>query len=332
VFCSLRLAALPRHDAIVALTSPPLISFIGAWLALARRSKFLYWVMDLNPDEAIASGRLQETSFLTQVLNRMSRFSLKRADKIIALDRFMRDRIVRKGIGPEQIAVIPPWSQDEMVRFDAAGRERFRAAHGLNGKFVVMYAGNHSPCHPLNSLLEAARRLAAETEFAFCFVGGGSEFAKVKSFATQHGLGNVLCLPHQPLDQLAGPLSAADLHVVVMGNPFVGTIHPCKIYNILRIGAPVLYIGPQPSHVAEILADLAQHQVCSSADHGDIDAIIHELKRISESGQRGDGDSFGRVAARFSKEKLLPLLVAELEEIGMGDLKLTQAISARGVR
>src|SRR5437016_4633974 len=29
--CSLRLAFLPRHDAIVALTSPPLISFLGAW-------------------------------------------------------------------------------------------------------------------------------------------------------------------------------------------------------------------------------------------------------------------------------------------------------------
>ena len=330
--CCLKLALLPRPDAIVALTSPPLISFIGVWLALVRRSKFLYWVMDLNPDEAIVAGWLKETSFLTQLLNRMSRFSLKRADKIIALDRFMQDRIFNKGIAPEKIAVVPPWSHDDAVRFDGEGRIRFRAAHGLNGKFVVMYSGNHSPCHPLDSLLEAARRLAAQPKFVFCFVGGGSEFAKVKRFTHQHGLRNVVCLPYQPLGQLAASLSAADLHVVVMGNNFVGTIHPCKIYNILRIGAPVLYIGPQPSHVAEILADLAEPQVCSSADHGDIDAIVQQLERISESGQRGNGDSFGRVAARFSKEKLLPQLVTELEAIGMGDLKLTQAISARGVR
>src|SRR5206468_1476744 len=36
--CCLKLALLPRADAIVALTSPPLISFIGVWLALVRRS------------------------------------------------------------------------------------------------------------------------------------------------------------------------------------------------------------------------------------------------------------------------------------------------------
>ena len=68
----------------------------------------------------------------------MSRFSLRRADGIIALDRFMRDRIVAKHIAPEKIKVIPPWSQDGQVAFDEAGREKFRAAHGLEGKFVVM--------------------------------------------------------------------------------------------------------------------------------------------------------------------------------------------------
>ena len=58
---------------------------------------------------------------------------------------------------------------------------------------------------------------------------------------------------YQPVEKLSAALSAADLHVVVMGNPFVGTIHPCKIYNILRVAAPVLYIGPSPSHVTQIL-------------------------------------------------------------------------------
>ena len=56
-----------------------------------------------------------------RLLERMSRFSLRRADNIIALDRFMRDRIAAKGIAPEKIAVLPPWSHDSEVRFDAGG-------------------------------------------------------------------------------------------------------------------------------------------------------------------------------------------------------------------
>jgi hypothetical protein len=38
----------------------------------------------------------------------MSRFSLRRSERIIALDRFMRDRIVAKGIAPGKIVVLPP--------------------------------------------------------------------------------------------------------------------------------------------------------------------------------------------------------------------------------
>jgi hypothetical protein len=41
------------------------------------------------------------------------------------------------------------------VRYDAARRDRFRARYGLKHKFVVMYSGNHSPIHPLDTLLEA---------------------------------------------------------------------------------------------------------------------------------------------------------------------------------
>ena len=137
-------------------TTPPLISFIGAWRAKLWRAKFCYWVMDLNPDEAVAAGWLRADLFMRQMLERMSRFSFRRADRIIALDRFMRDRIAAKGIAPEKIAVLPPWSHDREVRFDAAGREQFRKARGLQDKFVVMYSGNHSPVHPLDTLMEAA--------------------------------------------------------------------------------------------------------------------------------------------------------------------------------
>ena len=165
--CAWRVALLPRHDVVVALTTPPLISFLGATLAWLRRSRFFYWVMDFNPDEAIAAGWLRAGSLAARLLEWMSRFSLRHAKKVIALDRFMRDRIVAKGIPPVKVAVIPPWSHDTEVKFDPQGRERFRKAHGLDGKFVVMYSGNHSPVHPLDTLLAAARQLAPDPGHRF---------------------------------------------------------------------------------------------------------------------------------------------------------------------
>jgi glycosyltransferase involved in cell wall biosynthesis len=313
--CCARLAMLPRHDVVVALTTPPLISFIGAWRARLWRSRFCYWVMDFNPDEAIAAGWMRAESAPARILERMSRFSLREADCNVALDRFMRDRIAAKGIASEKIAVIPPWSHDDNVCFDSVGRGRFRKAHGLEGKFVVMYSGNHSPVHPLDTLLEAAEKLRDNPEIVFCFVGGGSGFERVKQWA-RDGKGNALCFPYQPLEQLGASLSAADAHVVVMGDRFVGLVHPCKIYNILRIGSPVLYIGPEPSHVSEILMQVNGALPFGRASHGDVSQVIQDILRLKESGVRASREKGPPLAAQFSREKLLPQLVKVLEATG----------------
>ena len=311
---TLRLLTLPRYDAVVALTSPPLVSYLAAWFCRLRGAKLFYWVMDLNPDEAVAAKVLRAGSLPTRALEVMSRFSLRQSHCIFALDRYMKDRIVAKGIPAERVVIIPPWAHDEAVRFDAAGRAQFRAAHGLTDKFVVMYSGNHSPVHPLTTLLEAARALAGEPRYAFCFVGGGSEHPKVKRFAEQHGLKNILCLPYQPLNELAGSLSAADLHTVVLGDPFVGMIHPCKIYNILTVGAPVLYVGPQPSHLADILASMGDSPHIARVAHGQPAAAVAEIKRIAALGTRGDQELFARTAAKFSMHTLRPQQVKLVEE------------------
>lgn len=312
--CTLRLLTTSRCDAVVALTSPPLVSYLAAWFCRLRGAKLFYWVMDLNPDEALAAGWLREGSLPTRALEVMSRFSLRQSHRIIALDRFMRDRIVAKGIPAGRVAVIPPWAHDEAVHFDAAGRDKFRARHGLTDKFVIMYSGNHSPVHPLTTLMEAARQLADDPRFAFCFVGGGSEHPKVKRFAEQHGLKNILCLPYQPLAELAGSLSAADLHTVVLGEPFVGMIHPCKIYNILTVGAPVLYVGPEPSHLADILAGMAGSPHTARVAHGRPDEAVAQIRRMAALGTRGDRELFARTAAKFSVHTLRPQQVQLVEE------------------
>jgi colanic acid biosynthesis glycosyl transferase WcaI len=262
----------------------------------------LFWAMDLNPDEALAAGWLKKDSRITKYLEAMLRHSLQQAETVVALDRFMSKRIEAKGIAPGKIAVLPPWSHDHTVRYDADGRDRFRAEHGLAGKFVVMYSGNHSPCHPLTTLLEAARRMVDRKDIAFCFVGGGSEFRTVKEFATRHDLDNIVTLPYQPLDKLAGSLSSADLHVVVMGDAYVGIVHPCKVYNIRTLGIPYLYIGPEHSHIGDMNPQFA-------AGHGDMDRVVQLIRHAAESAASGSV----RNTVEHSQDYLLGKMVRAIE-------------------
>jgi colanic acid biosynthesis glycosyl transferase WcaI len=311
--CCCRLCLLSKPDVVVALTSPPLVSVIAAGYARLRGIKFCYWIMDLNPDEAVAAGWLSRDSFAAKWLERLSRFSLKQASAVIVLDDFMHQRILAKGIAVEKIVVIPPWSHDSEVRFDPTGRALFRKTHGLEGKFVVMYAGNHSPCHPLDTILAAVKELSSHAEIAFCFVGGGSEHARVRSFALKNQLSNIICLPYQPLDQLAGVLSAADLHLVVMGDPFVGLVHPCKAYNLLRVNAPIFYMGPKPSHISSILEQINGRLPNGWAPHGNsaqAAKTVLELKQVVSQTDRKDSSPLD---GRFSKETLLPHMLAVIE-------------------
>ena len=315
VSCCLRLFCERKPDVVLALSSPPLISFLAAVFARVRGCRFCYWVMDLNPDEAIAAQWLKPGSLAAHVLEWMSRHSFRSAERIIALDRFMSQLIQTKGIPSKKITVIAPWAYEDWVRFDPQGRSRFRGEHGLDGKFVVMYSGNHSPCHPLDTLLQTALRLRQNRQIMFCFVGGGSEYPKVQKFAQTHQLKNILCLPYQPLNALAASLSAADLQVVIMGSPFVGMVHPCKIYNILAVGTPVLYIGPQPSHVSDLKQEFPNRGNIRCALHGDISKVQGLIETMHARPDSLPDLRNTALAAQFGKQILTPRFIATLESL-----------------
>jgi len=310
--CLAVLLRLGRFDLTLAMTTPPLLSVLAAAYARLFGGKLVLWIMDLNPDEAIAAGWLRDDSLMARTLKRLLRFSLRTASHIVVLDRFTRDRIMRKGVPEERISVIPPWSHDEAASADEPGRGRFRKEHGLEGRFVVMHSGNHGPCHPLDTLLEAARMLAGHPDIVFCFIGGGSKFPMVREFAARHG--NVVCLPYQPLETLSESLSAADLHTVVMGEPFVGIIHPCKIYNILAVGTPFLYIGPSTSHITDLIDDGGLQRFSYCVRHGDVPGVIDAIFSAMDRAQRRV-PALTSAARRVSLDALASDMLSLLEAV-----------------
>jgi colanic acid biosynthesis glycosyl transferase WcaI len=324
--CTLRILQLAPVDVIVSLTSPPLLPFLAALAVPAKARALVLWSMDLNPDEAIAAGWLSADSLSTLCLSRMLLYSLHRADRIVALDRFMEERILAKNVAETKITVIPPWSHDDHVCFDSSGRNEFRALHGLTDKFVVMYSGNHSPCHPLDTLVAAAEFLTQMRDIVFCFVGGGSEFRKVKDRAQLNHLDNIRCFPYQPLEKLSGSLSAADLHVVVLGTPFVGIVHPCKVYNVLAVGKRFLYIGPETSHITDLMASERNHKLGYWHEHGDVEGVIASIMAARADANESGGE---KIVDRFSKKTLLPRMVTLIQEVAEKTLESRDPVNSR---
>jgi hypothetical protein len=66
-----------------------------------------------------------------------------------------------------------------------------------------------------------------------------------------------------------------------MGDGQVGYTHPNKVYGALAIGQPFLYIGPQPSHVSDIMEECPGN---ISVSHGDIDGLVVSLREFVVAG------------------------------------------------
>jgi colanic acid biosynthesis glycosyl transferase WcaI len=309
------LMKMPRQDVVVVVPPPPLLSVMAAFFVRLRGGRLLYWNMDLNPDEAIAAGWMKPDSLVARALSAAMRYSLCASSSIVVLDRFMKDRIVAKGVSENKVHIVPVWSQDEAVYYEPEGRRSFRKQLGVEEKFVVMYSGNHSPLHPLDTVLQAALELRDNPAIAFVFVGGGSEFGRVKAFARDCNLPNIVCVPYQPLEYLASSLSAADLHIVLLGDSFVGIVHPCKIYNILAVGAPFLYIGPAESHIIDLQRYLEIARMGRFVRHGDIAQVVDFIVQSACDFANGTALRPGRPADldRFSRKSLVPCMIDLVE-------------------
>lgn len=290
-----------RLDVILVSTSPPMASLAALALAWLRRASVKFWIMDLNPDQMVVLGRLAPGSVPVRVFDWINRRILRRAEDVVVLDRFMADRVNAKLPVREKLSIIPPWPLDDYLAPVPHSENPFRVAHGLQQKFVVMYSGNHGPTNPFTTILEAAAVLRDDPRIVFVFIGGGVGKREVELA----GLPNVRSLPYQPLDALRYSLSAADLHLVTIGDEVVGVVHPCKVYGAMAVARPILLLGPSESHVGDILSVASLGWTIRHGDVVGAVALLQSLLLMAPADLEARGER-GRalLASKLSKAAL----------------------------
>ncbi len=284
---------------IIFTTSPPLAGAAAAIASALRGLPIVYWLMDLNTDQLVTLGLLDARSSRVKLLEKIHRFILSRCALVITLDRFMRDRVTAKINLDGRLRVIAPWPHERDVTPVVRESNPFRERHGLSEKFVVMHSGNQSPYHPLDTLLSAAVRLRDHPRIRFVLIGDGLARAQIEQTIAQHRLTNLAFLPYQPLSELRYSLSAADLHIVCMGDDMVGLVHPCKVYGAMAVQRPIVFIGPTPSHVAELIE---RHAIGVHVRHGDVDALVSTIQKLAgaDASELRDMGKRGRTALEAS--------------------------------
>jgi colanic acid biosynthesis glycosyl transferase WcaI len=301
-----------RPDVIVVETDPPVLGLVGALLRRWHRCRLVFYLQDLYPEVGLALGRLRP-GLITHILHTATQAGLHNSDRVVVLGEDMRRRVLRRGIKPNKIAVVPNWSDTRLIR-PTNGESQLRLHWELAGRFAVMYSGNLGLSQNLTVVLEVAERMREEA-VTFLLIGDGGAKAKLMAHAAERKLDNVRFLPYQPKERLTESLTAADVHLIPLQKGLAGCIVPSKLYGILAAGKPFIAAVEQDSEVATI-TDEARCGLRVEPD--DADALLgavrwcmnhrQELQAMGLRGRELAVKRFDRAGSTTAFEQLLESL------------------------
>jgi glycosyltransferase involved in cell wall biosynthesis len=238
-----------RCDVVLAMTDPPFQGIVGAFVALLKRKPYIYNIRDLYPDMAVG-GSIVEPGLLARIWEKLHRWALRRAWRVIALGEDMRARIIAKGVEPSRVVVIRDGAEilPSNSPLPTPDPDVVRAIRG-SFSFVLLHAGNLGFYGAWNTLVLAARKLASEG-VGLIFVGDGAQRAQIEAAAS--GAGNIRFLDFFPPHKIPSVLAAADAHVVTVKRGLEGVVVPSKWYGILAAGKPIVAVAPKETDVVSL--------------------------------------------------------------------------------
>ncbi len=310
-----------RPDVIVVLTTPPMIAALAALVRRLRRSRVVFWSMDVYPELAFELGVLKRDSRAGRLLTAIGGRILRSADVVVALGDTMAERL--RGLGAARVEVLHNWADETAIVPRPAIDRPARIEWGWQRRLVVLYSGNLGLAHEFETVLAAAEKLAQPMpNVLFAFIGVGPRLGAVKA-AARH-LGNVEFRDYVERSRLGDTLTSADVHLVTLRPNMPGLLVPSKIYGILAAGRPTIYVGPASGEIAQIIR---QGRCGTIIGNGDVDGLVAAVRDYACDPFRRDvegANARATLEARFTRSETLAAFRTLLESVAA-----TESVQAR---
>jgi glycosyltransferase involved in cell wall biosynthesis len=288
-------------------TSPPIFQGPTAWsLARLKGVPFVFEVRDLWPAFAIQVGVLRQP-FLIRASEWLERFLYRGSDLVIINSPGFRQHVQKRGA--RQVEIVPNGADLRMFDPGDGGTE-FRRQHGLEGKFVALYAGAHGMSNDLGVLLEAASLLEDCPQVAMVLLGDGKDKAALQARALEIGLKNIHFLPPVPKSGIPAALSGADACIAILKPiPLYSTVYPNKVFDYMAAGKPVI-LAIQ-GVIQEVIEKAGAGIPVTPGDPGAVAQAVRKLAADPEMGAK-----MGQQGRQYIKEHFdRPVLADKLSSL-----------------
>ena len=272
---------LPRYHAVVAMTTPPGLSYAGL-VQQARGARLWLWEMDLYPDVAIATGTMRGGTWLARLMERLLDWPRRRAEGVLVLGDCMRNRLLRNGIQPARLVIAENWA--DSAKFACLPLPE-------SPPLRVLYSGNLGVVHEIETILEVMTLLRGDPRIEFVFAGGGVRYTELQEHCRARGLQNVSFEGYEDNERFAARLSGCHAGLVTLRPGCEGTVVPSKFYSLLAAGRPVLYIGPLAATPARRISEYACGWAYESGESRALAelllGLLHNRSELETRGQNG---------------------------------------------
>ena len=300
-----------RQD-FVLIESPPLfLGFTGLVISRFKKAKLVFNVSDLWPESAVAMGIIRNkilivlSQWLEEFLYRRSHLITGQTQGIVEniRTRFPNKQValITNGVDVESFQVTPNSDRAKTIRKE----------FGLEGKFVVGYAGLHGLAQGLETVIRAAEMVAQNQNIAFALFGDGPEKDKLIQLALQARLTNVHFYPVQPSYRMPDVISSFDVAIIPLKrlDLFKGAL-PSKMFEALAAAVPVVV---SIDGEARTLVEKARAGICVEPENPQaLSAAIMQLyrdaplrKSFGENGHRYVVQHHDRAQIARTFERLL---------------------------
>jgi putative colanic acid biosynthesis glycosyltransferase WcaI len=305
-----RLATLPPADVVVVLSTPPMLGVLGVLAKRWGHGRFVYWVQDIYPEIAESFGVLRWKP-LNALFQSWMVDVYGAADAVVVLGGDMKQKLLDSYSVSERAEIVHHWPLSEWD----GDRDPVRRRLGWDRDFVLLYSGNLGRAHDAQTFLEGFRIFSeAHPEALLVIAGDGHRRAEVEAFAQAHPQLRISRLGHQPREELAGFLAAADVHLVSQRPEADGLVVPSKIYGILESGRPMTFVG---SALNEVAALLKKYGIGARVEPGDAAALAaawEELRRNPTACAQMGKNARQLARGPFSRKTGLARLAGLIEE------------------
>lgn len=310
VFCFAALIFLlgrRRYDLVLVTTAPPMVAIAAFIYKALTGIPYVYVVYDLEPDLAVRLDVVSGSNPCAAAFRLLQASCLRSAAKVIALGRCMKNHLIASyGLEPGQVDVIPI-GYDPSSLWPMSHRTLFRAAHGLEDKFVVLYSGNLGRHHNFDTVLDAAKTLqASRPDVRFVLVGGGFQEEHIRNRIAAEKIDNTALYPFVGKEDLPDLMATADLSIITHERRLEGLCVPSKFYSVMASGRPILAMVSPETEIGWVIEESG----CGvRVDHDTSDQLADAVVRLAD-----DPEALERMGVNARKELIERFSITRVAE------------------